>query len=210
VDEGHASVPDGEATPTVSFGTPQGSGCRAGGWVGVVLACAVALAFAGCGSSARSTTHAAAKPRSTVCLPAARVVVARSLSVSAGALSAARGTSSEAVPQCVFRAPRAKVVAIVDSGAQAYFRLERAVVEASQQFSAVRLEPAPVHVGGLGLDADWFPKEKQLETTDGVRLITVTVNWNGVPKARQIALAKATARTYLGPLDRKAAYPNGS
>jgi hypothetical protein len=122
--------------------------------------------------------------------------------MSAGALTATPGTSSEAVPQCVFRASRAKVVAIVDSGPQAYFRLERAVEEAGQKFSTVRLEPAPVHVDGLGLDADWFPKEKQLETTDGRRLITVAVDWHGVPAKRQIALAKATARTYLGPLDR--------
>jgi hypothetical protein len=137
-------------------------------------------------------------------------VVARAASVSAGAVSEKAGTSSQATPQCVFRAGKVKVVAIVDSAPQAYFRLERTVVEAQQQFSTVRLEPAPVHVGGLGLDADWFPKEKQIMTTDGNRLITVGVAWHGMRRKQQIVLAKVIARMYLGPLNRKAADPNGS
>jgi hypothetical protein len=100
------------------------------------------------------------------------------------------------------------VVAIVDSSPQPYFRLERTVVEATQQFSSAPL-PMPVHIGGLGLDADWFPQPRQIETTDGRRLITVGVVWHGVPTRRRIALAKVIARTYLGPLDKKAADPSG-
>jgi len=34
-------------------------------------------------------------------------------------------------------------------------------------------------------------------TTDGTRLITVKVSWNGVPQTRMIALAEATALAYL-------------
>jgi hypothetical protein len=157
-----------------------------------------------------STTRSAAAAARPVCSSSAREDVARAASVSVGGVSEKQGTSSEANPQCVFRARKLTVVAIVDSGPQAYYRLERTVVEASQQFSTVRLEPAPVHVGGLGLDADWFPKEKQIMTTDGNRLITVGVSWHGVSTKRQIALAKVVAHTYLGPNNPKAAIPNGS
>jgi hypothetical protein len=185
-----------------------------------------ALAVAGCGSStsllassstttsptrtAGSTSAGVRAPAPSVCSSSARADVARAASVSADAVSEKPGTSSQATPQCAFRAGSLKVLAIVDSGPQPYFRLERTVVEAQQQFGTVRLEPAPVHIGGLGLDADWFPKEMQIMTTDGDRLITVGVTWHKVPTKRRIALAKVIAHTYLGPLDRKAAYPNGS
>jgi hypothetical protein len=144
-----------------------------------------------------------------VCAPAAQAIVAQAASVAVADVSTKAGTSSQATPQCVMRAPKLKVVAIVDSAPQAYFRLERAVVEAEQQFSSVPL-PQVKHLNGLGLDAQWFPQQNQLETTDGRRLITIAVTWHGHPLKRQIALAEQTARTYLGPLDRKAADPNGS
>src|SRR5205823_3416127 len=96
-------------------------------------------------------------------------------------ISVTPGISNSAVPRCVFGIGKRQVTALVDSGPQPYFRLERTIVEDAQQFSTVRLEPAPVHVGGLGLDASWFPGEQQLMTTDGRRLITVIVKWHGVP-----------------------------
>jgi hypothetical protein len=174
------------------------------------------LALAGCGGttllqtgtggSATQPAHRASKPG--VCAPAARAALARALSSSEEGIAARAGTSNEATPQCTFRAGGVAVVAIVDSAPQPYFRLERTVVEATQQFSSAPL-PMPAHIGGLGLDADWFPQPQQLETTDGRRLITVGVVWHGVPARRRIALAKVVARTYLGPLDRKAADPAG-
>jgi hypothetical protein len=101
-------------------------------------------------------------------------------------------------------------VVTVDSAPQAYSRLERAAVEAAQQFGAVRLEPAPVNVAGLGLDAYWFPKEREVMTTDGVRLITVGVTWGGVGEGRLRAAAEAVAHAFLGRLRPQAANPNGS
>jgi hypothetical protein len=102
------------------------------------------------------------------------------------------------------------VTAIVDSGPQPYFLLERTIVEDSQQFSTVALEPAPVHVPRLGLDASWFPGEQQVMTTDGARLIAVAVSSRGSSQARRRELATATARTYLGPFRPQAADPDGS
>jgi hypothetical protein len=73
--------------------------------------------------------------------------------------------------------------------------LERTALEASQQFTAVRLVAPPQAVPRLGLEADWFPAETQLMATDGIRLITVSVKWSHSTRKR--ALAVALARTYL-------------
>lgn len=141
-----------------------------------------------------STAPRASHP--SVCLAAARTTVARA---SGGSVSSQRqSTGNNAQPQCTYRAGHLTVVANVDSSPQPYDRLERTVVEAQQQFGAVRTEPPPQRVPGLGLDADWFPREHQLLTTDGRKLITVTVSWRGASKARKRALAGVVARVYLG------------
>ena len=124
----------------------------------------------------------------------------RALIAPAGGAHAARavaGTSSEASPQCVYSAGRLTVTVIVDTGAQPYFRLERAIVEDSQQFGTVRIEPAPEHVPGLGLDASWFPGEQHLMTTDGRRLLTVQVSGRGTSQSQRRTLATAVAALYL-------------
>jgi hypothetical protein len=77
-----------------------------------------------------------------------------------------------------------RVSVTIDSAPQAYFRLERAAVEAEQVFGTVRLEPAPVNVTGMGLDAYWLPAERHVTTTDGVRLITAQVSWAGESEER--------------------------
>jgi hypothetical protein len=141
--------------------------------------------------------------------------VTSAVSVPVAGVTAAAGEGSNAQPECRFSArltssQRVKVVANVDSAPQAYFRLERTIVEAGQQFGAVRTFAAPVHVPHLGLDASWFPDQDQLMTTDGHRLITVTVSWRAVKARRRISLAAAVARRYLGKLDPKAAEPAGS
>ena len=96
------------------------------------------------------------------------------------------------------------VATTIDTAPQAYTRLERTAVEAAQSFNPSRVVAPPQDITGLGLDADWFPPARQLMTTDGTRLIAVKVSWNGVPPARLIALAEATARSCL------AAAPPGS
>ena len=90
--------------------------------------------------------------------------------------------------------------------------LERTAVEAEQVFSTGREEPAPVKVSRLGLDAYsyWFPGERQVMTTDGVRLITATIEWPQAPAGKRRALAVVAARPFLGKLHPKAADPGGS
>jgi hypothetical protein len=162
------------------------------------------LVVGGCGGSsgrrARVVTHAS-RPLSA-CLPAAARIIA-------GAASGARvsgrvGVASSGAAQCVFGAAAVGVTVDLDSEPQAYQRLERQAVEDDQQFGAVRIEAPPQNLTGLGLNAYWYPTEKQVMTTDGRRLITVIVRWHGVTQARRRALARAVARRYLGPLDRRA------
>ena len=49
----------------------------------------------------------------------------------------------------------------------------------------------------MGIEADWFPAREQLMATDGVKLITTTVNWNGVTQRHRLALAKAFTKPYI-------------
>jgi hypothetical protein len=139
--------------------------------------------------------------------------VARFLGVGEAAVSARVTTSSQATPECDLRVPlsggRTVVVATtLDSSAQPYTRLERTVVEDSQQFSSAPLA-MPQNITHLGLDADWFPQPGQLMTTDGRRLVTVTVDWKAASGRRRRELAEAAARRFLGPLDPQAAEPGG-
>lgn len=76
-------------------------------------------------------------------------------------------------------------------------RRDRAAApQEGQHFGDVRTAQT---VPGMGLDADWFPDRTELMTTDGARLISVTVSWPGAKESRARALAEALARTYLGP-----------
>lgn len=188
--------------------------------------CLAALSLAACGG----TTHllqtraaradSAAAPPSNPCQAEARAAVARSLDVSPSTIAQSRSTGNNGMPQCGFTArlaagKRVQVLANVDDGPQAYFRLERTAEEASQPFTPSRLSPPPTPVSGLGLGADWFPQYPQLMATDGIRLITVAVTWPGAAQSRAEGLAEAVARTYLRTPHGKAAealiqgYPEG-
>jgi hypothetical protein len=170
----------------------------------------------GCGGSSHSssvtttTTRAAAHPKPPVCVPAAGAVVARAAAVGDGAVKARVTTGNNGSPECHFAARRMLVVVNVDSSPQPYSRLERTIVEDGQQFGTERNFTPPQTVTKLGIDAAWLPDQSKLMTTDGNRLITVTVTWRRTPLRRQLALADATARRYLGPLNRKAAQPTGN
>jgi hypothetical protein len=179
----------------------------------ILGALGAALLTAGCGSSSSSSSSSgtgatgatgAKRAASPVCLPKAVDAVARYLDVAPGSISLTKQTGNNAMPQCSLRAhpahaPGIHLIANVYDGPQPYFVLERTAVEAGQQFTDQRMIAAPVTVSGLGLDADWFPAEKQLMSTDGKRLITVTVDWHGVPAARQRAIARAALAPYLQP-----------
>jgi hypothetical protein len=93
------------------------------------------------------------------------------------------------------------VLANVDSAPQAYFRLERQAIEYAQNvlWSHRGAGAYPQHIDHLGVDADWFPVEASVMTTDGRRLITVGVSWPGATTGRRRRAAEAVARTYLIP-----------
>ncbi len=171
----------------------------------------VALVLAGCGGHSKPVRHAAAGP----CSATARAAVSTALGVPGAGVTAKASIGNNAYPQCVFRAVlpdggRVSATANVDTGPQPYFVLERTEVEASQVFTANRLYPAPTPVK-LGLEAWWFPANVQLMTTDGVRLITLTVDWHGVKQSQRRAFAIAVARTYLTSPRKSAAkgFPSG-
>jgi hypothetical protein len=162
--------------------------------------CVLAAVLGGCGQAKRAS----------VCLPGARAAMARFLAVSPRTIAGRASVASNGMPQCGLTvqtngASRVSVVANVDSAPQAFFRLERTAVEAAQNFTSPRVVAPPQRITGLGLDADWFPSGQQLMTSDGDRLITVTVGWRGASASRKRELAEVVARPYLGPLDYKAA-----
>jgi hypothetical protein len=88
----------------------------------------------------------------------------------------------------------------VDGSPQPYGVMERRGEEEAQLFTNKRLIPAPQAVFHLGLAAFWYPGEQQLQTTDAVNLITVSIlRWTGVPQRLHRELGIALARPYLGP-----------
>lgn len=192
---------------------------------------ASALALSGCGNSRATherppTTRSAttrpspASAAITPCQPAARAAIARSLIAPPGSITARASTGNNAMPQCTFSlrsasGNRITATANLDTAPQAYFRLERTIVERSQIFPT-RVTPAPQSVLGLGLEASWFPgSPPQLMTTDGTRLVTISVTWPGSTQHREQHLAQSLARTYLRTPHGKAAaaiangYPSG-
>jgi hypothetical protein len=161
-----------------------------------LAAALIAALLVGCGS---------ARHRPTVCVPRAREVVATQVGAPVAGVSQAVSTGNNEMPQCVLRASGAgqrpvRVTVNLDNGSQPYFRLERTSVEASQQFGTKRLYAAPELIMDLGLDAYWYPDASYAQTTDGVRLITVTVAWPGSSQAQRRDLSIAIARRFLGPL----------
>lgn len=161
-----------------------------------VLVCTLAVALGGCGQA----KHA------TVCLPRAQVALARFLSTSPRNIVGKASIANNGMPQCAFGADlsggtRVLVVANIDNAPQAFFRLERTVVEAAQNFTSPRVVPPPQRITGLGLDADWFPSSQQLMTSDGNRLIAISVSWRGASVARKQSVAEVVARPYLGRLN---------
>ncbi|MEA2302675.1 MAG: hypothetical protein QOE44_3210 [Solirubrobacteraceae bacterium] len=166
------------------------------GWAGAGL-----VVLGGCGG---------AGPAASPCPPAAAGLLAAA--VGPGARVDARAGSGEdpTIRTCVLRAGGARVTATIDTAPQAYFRLERTVVEEAQTFAQTQGGAAPVQVPGLGLDADWLPGESRLVTTDGTRLVTIAVDWPGAARGRKVSLAAGIARTLLGRLRPDVAQPGAA
>jgi hypothetical protein len=171
------------------------------------LGMALLVAFlGGCGRSGsaahRTTGHRAASHPVSVCTPVARGAVARSFAIPIGAVAFVESVGNNAEPQCAYTAhlaagKRVTLIANVDSSPQPYFRLERTYIEAAQVFTPGRLIPPPQAITGLGLEADWFPTQSQLMTTDGYRLITLSYAWRGASQRQEQIVGERLARTYL-------------
>jgi hypothetical protein len=166
-----------------------------------------AIALGGCGSSTKPTHKPSPAPSShkavSECKPVATGIFAGAVHVAK--VSASTSMGNNGMPQCQLKAGKVVAVVNLDNGPQPYARLERTAEEASQPFTQQRLSPSPIDLKGLGLDADWFPEEQQLMTTDGNVLLTVTITWPRAKQAKEIALAKRLARPYLGKLNGKGA-----
>jgi hypothetical protein len=141
----------------------------------------------------------------SVCVTGRPVVAAR-MGVSFGAVSIrAIRSPTDGMPVCRFtvsqgRGPLSLSVEVDDS-AQPYQVLERRADEESQNFAFLKHFKYPQPIMHLGLDAWWFPREQQAQTTDGRVLITVTiVSWAGHGNGSRKALVAAVARPYLGRL----------
>lgn len=168
-----------------------------------VGAAAVVAACAGAGGSAL-----AAAPQSA-CLASARHAVARSLGVSVAKVGRQLEMGSNGMPQCAYTVARAHkggphshvlLMANVDNGPQAGWRLMRKVGEATQLFGPT--PPgwhAPIGLSGLGPNASWFINLDALMAVNHARteLLTVTVSWRRAKRAEMVALARATVVPYI-------------
>jgi hypothetical protein len=135
-----------------------------------------------------------------------RPVVAARMGVMVGAVSIrAIKSPTDGMPVCRFtvsdgHGPLTLSVEVDDSP-QPYQVLERRSVEEGQNFAFIAHFKYPQAITHLGLDAWWFPREQQAQTTDGRVLITVTiVRWPGHGNGPRKTLSAAVARPYLGPL----------
>jgi hypothetical protein len=95
------------------------------------------------------------------------------------------------------------VVVLLDSAPQPFVRMDREQVEFWQnvEWSDQAAKAAPYPMTSLGLGGYWFPLQKRLLTTDGVRLITIKIKSAG--SAGEMASKKLASRlshVYLGPL----------
>lgn len=104
------------------------------------------------------------------------------------------------MPQCSFsthaKGHLVEATANVDTSPQPYRRLADGEVETGQAFmTQPKFIPKPV--SGVGLDAYWLPDKMQLKSTDGLRLVTVSVKWPSAGQNRELALAVTLARSYL-------------
>jgi hypothetical protein len=138
----------------------------------------------------------------TACSPRARAALARVESTRPGSVRADPFKASSGAAGCQLRGQDVAAVVRLDSAPQAYARMEREVVEFGQNVDWTKVPPRayPRTIAHLGLDADWFPLQSRLLTTDGVRLITIKVRAESMAPSARKAAATDLARVYLGPL----------
>jgi hypothetical protein len=196
--------------------------------VRILIFVVLAAAIAGCGSASggtrtptvptpaattgstmtanpAATTSAKSHPASA-CSSRTRRILSRSGSSKPSPFTAPNGAES-----CHFEAVGGgpDVIVELDSAPQPYVRMDREQVEFWQnvEWSHQPARAAPYPMTSLGLGGYWFPLQRRLLTTDGVRLITIKVRSAGSSgPAAPKALAARLARVYLGPLVKPPGY----
>ncbi len=156
-----------------------------------VLAVAAGIVATACGSSASALR--------APCQAHARAVIAAAVHLRPTLLTAVRGVGNNSYPQCTYSARGVSVTVNVYDGPQTYFLVERTAIEAGQQagFSGGQSAVPVVQVNGIGEEAFWFPGRSEFLTTDGHRMIDVTVGPEHEPPAALQALGEIAARPYL-------------
>jgi hypothetical protein len=165
---------------------------------------AAALLISGCGGSHVVKHHAVALRLPQGCAHAAIATLARTVGVSMTAVRARLGEGNNGEPQCELQVATSGVSVVInlDSAPQTYSRFERIIAEYAQGFP-VRRSAAPQNID-TGLGGAWLPTESEFVTTDGHRLITVTVAWRGARARALRSLAVSEGRLYLGPSSKTA------
>jgi hypothetical protein len=193
-----------------------------------VIPVLLAAAIAGCGSASGGTPTATAPTQAAITGPPATTSVAatpttRSHLASAcssrarrilsryGSVKPSPYTAKSGAESCHFEPSGGgpDVVVGLDSAPQAYVRMEREQVEFWQnvEWSHQPARASPYPITSLGLGGYWFPLQRRLLTTDGVRLITVKLRSSGsAGAAARKSLASRLARIYLGPLVKPPGY----
>ncbi len=189
----------------------MGSRATARPVAGAIAATALVCCLAGCGGGSSPPRRSAAahphhlspyaRARADVCSTAARGTVAHFLRVTPATVTVRRTHDNAGAPECVFgHGHRAAVSLSVDGSPQPYGVLERRGEEQAQVLSTRRLQPAPIVILHLGLAAFWFPADQQLQTTDAVNLVTVSILHSpGASQRRRRTFSIALARRFLGP-----------
>lgn len=172
----------------------------------LTAAAGAAAAVAACAGSGGSAL--AATPRSA-CLASARGAIARGLGVKPASVAERPSQGGNGMPQCGYSIARAHrggphshvfLMANVDNGPQAQWRLMRKVVEATQLFGPP--PPgwhAPVGLFGLGPYASWFINLDTLMAINHAHteLLSVSVAWRHAKRAEMVRLARAAVVPYI-------------
>ena len=158
------------------------------------------------GTTSAAATTGRRSHLASACSSRAHRLLARYGSVHASPFIASSGAES-----CHFESSGGgpNVVAELDSAPQPYVRMDREQVEFWQnvEWSHKAARASPYPITSLGLGGYWFPLQRRLLTTDGVRLITIKMRSSGSsgPAARK-STATRLARVYLGPLVKPPGY----
>jgi hypothetical protein len=166
-------------------------------------ALAAAALVAGCGSSSAGTRTPSAPASARSHLASACSLRTQRILSRYGSTRPSPFTASNLAKSCHFQGTGGgpDVIVELDSAPQPYFRMDREQVEFWQnvEWSGQAAKAAPYPITSLGLGGYWFPLQRRLLTTDGVRLVTIKVRSAGSagPMARK-SLATRLAHVYLG------------